>query len=1091
MIFRAQPLLPRLAAIFVALLACPRGSLAANLEKDVLTTATDLTSGASYLGGGTPGTKWDATFLNVIYSATTFTVNTNLGLGTLNDLDATQALLITNNGANNATLTLNGGGNTVAGSSAADLIFVGANGSLTIQNGAKTLGLALAADGNFDTAAGAMLTIRSVVSGNNFNLAKTGAGTLTLSGTNTFGGAVRTFTLAGGALNINSAAALGNTANTFVINGGTTIANTSGSAITTSNYGLTLNGDFTFAGGATGSARDLNFGTGNITLGTSAGTSRTIAVTAGNSTLTLGGVIANGATANSVIKTGAGILTYSGTTANTYTGMTTVNAGELDLNKTAGIVAIAGGLTVGDGAGGPNSDIVKLLANGQIATTTAVLINGTSGKLDLNGFTQTLGSIADTGTVTSGGSSVNLGAGTLTVGSTTSTIFSGAITGAGGSLIKQGAGTLALGGTNTYSGNTTIRAGTLQLNASNAFPTSGNLTMLGGTLDIRGQSPVVGNITFGDGTVTAATSVTDSAAVKGSLILTGNILYNGTAAHTFPPALLSANIQLAAGTHSVNNPNTQYSSATNYDVVFSGVISGPGGIAKDGPANSFWIAFNAQNTYTGVTNITAGNLYLGVVNSVPSLSAVTISAGASLILNPPATQYGVTAGSYSQNIGSLAGAGTVTLGSATLTTGNDGTSTNFTGVISGTGGFVKVGTGVQTLSGADTFSGGTTIKNGTLVLNSNTAAGTGTITVGDVLVTSTSPASLLLSATAGRTVSNAINVPAGSTGSRTIGGLNTTGVNTFSGTVALGTAVTLTAASGGGVNLTGVISGIGGIVKTGAGSATLTAANTYTGNTTVTGGTLVAGNNLAFGAATQTVTLNGGGLASNSDTRSLANPIIATAAGGQITGSNSMTLTGAVTGGAGSKLDVNLTDNTKTVTANPVAANSFAPGTLSLTSGTLILGGANKIADTTDIKLNGGTLNTGGNSDSLGAMILAADSTIDFGSSNNVRLQFSSATWTGGTLNVVNWTGTPAVANNPDQFLIASGSISMDFLNHISFQGYGSGAVAFDRGGGLHEIVPVPEPATIFSALAIIAFVGFRERRTVKRWIARSPSTAK
>ena len=268
-------------------------AVAANAEKDVLTTATDLTAGASYLGGGTPGATWDVTFTNATYGATTFTVNANLTLGTLNNLNATQALIITNTntGGGIRTLTLSGGGDTVPGSASTDLIFLGANGSLTIQNGTRTLRLALAENGDFDTAFGASLVINSVISGN-FNLAKTGAGTLTLGGTNTFGGAGKTFTLSGGTLNLNAAAALGNAGNTFVIGGGTTIDNTSGAAITTSNYGVTINGDFTFTGGGTTTTRDLNLGTGAVTLGTTAGTTRTITTIAANSTLRFGGVTA-------------------------------------------------------------------------------------------------------------------------------------------------------------------------------------------------------------------------------------------------------------------------------------------------------------------------------------------------------------------------------------------------------------------------------------------------------------------------------------------------------------------------------------------------------------------------------------------------------------------------------------------------------------------------------------------------------------------------------------------------------------------------------------------------------------------------------
>ena len=81
-----------------------------------------------------------------------------------------------------------------------------------------------------------------------------------------------------------------------------------------------------------------------------------------------------------------------------------------------------------------------------------------------------------------------------------------------------------------------------------------------------------------------------------------------------------------------------------------------------------------------------------------------------------------------------------------------------------------------------------------------------------------------------------------------------------------------------------------------------------------------------------------------------------------------------------------------------------------------------------------------------------------------------------------NWTGTEFATGNPDQFLVASaGPLDSGFLGQILFTGHGNGAIAFNVGGGLYEIVPVPEPATIFGAIGLVAFVGFRERRRVAR----------
>ena len=96
------------------------------------------------------------------------------------------------------------------------------------------------------------------------------------------------------------------------------------------------------------------------------------------------------------------------------------------------------------------------------------------------------------------------------------------------------------------------------------------------------------------------------------------------------------------------------------------------------------------------------------------MSDYTVASGAALNLN-----------GFNQTIGSLTGAGNVGLGSATLTTGADNTSTIFSGVISGAGGLAKIGAGAFTLTGASTYSGGTSLSLGTLGVGNNSALGLG------------------------------------------------------------------------------------------------------------------------------------------------------------------------------------------------------------------------------------------------------------------------------------------------------------------------------------------------------------------------------
>src|SRR5439155_16235829 len=103
---------------------------------------------------------------------------------------------------------------------------------------------------------------------------------------------------------------------------------------------------------------------------------------------------------SALTKVGAGTLQFSGASPNTYTGTTTVLGGALQLNKPAGVAAVAGSLTIGDSrnaiAGDPttgdNAAAVQLLANNQIPALDFFNVNlltvtvNPSGRLDLNGF---------------------------------------------------------------------------------------------------------------------------------------------------------------------------------------------------------------------------------------------------------------------------------------------------------------------------------------------------------------------------------------------------------------------------------------------------------------------------------------------------------------------------------------------------------------------------------------------------------------------------------------------------------------------------------------------------------------------------------
>ena len=211
-------------------------------------------------------------------------------------------------------------------------------------------------------------------------------------------------------------------------------------------------GKLVLNGGTLGSTASftLNANRG-ISLGNSGGT---FDVAAGT-TLTYGGIAAGN---GSLTKTNTGTLILSG--ANTYTGATNINAGTL-----------------------------KEGAANTIADTSAVTV-ATGATYDLNGFSETIGSLAGGGTVTSGIG----GARTLTAGGdNTSTLFSGVLQNGSGtvSLTKSGTGTLTFSGTNTYTGATTVNAGALFVNgstvAASAVTVNNSGTTLGGSGTINGS----------------------------------------------------------------------------------------------------------------------------------------------------------------------------------------------------------------------------------------------------------------------------------------------------------------------------------------------------------------------------------------------------------------------------------------------------------------------------------------------------------------------------------------------------------------------------------------------------------------------------
>ncbi len=435
--------------------------------------------------------------------------------------------------ATTGTLTLTGNVTTSAAANAATI-----SGTLALGGADRTFTVA-------DGAAADDLMVSAVISGSGA-LIKSGPGRLVFAGANAYTG---TTTVQAGTLTLRNAASLGATS------AGSTVAS---QAVLELQGGIAVGAEaLTFqalAGGPAGTLRnvaDNNSWAGAVTL-----TAETAVMDTAAGQLTISGVLGGGAATNALTKRGAGTLVLSGTAANTFAGTTTVAGGVLQLNKAAGVNAVAGNLVVGDGTGDANSDVLRLAAANQIPDA-ALLTIATSGRLDLNGFIEMIGPLTMTGgSVTTGDGILILGGNVTTNAAAAAAQISGNLRLGGGTrtftvadgaaaddlvlaavvsdgaaeagLIKAGPGTLVLSANNTYTGTTTVNAGTLLVNGQQAG--SAVTVAAEGRLGGSGTVGAVTNAgTLAPGTVTG---ILRAGNVTFSMGATFRVELNGTTAGT-------------------------------------------------------------------------------------------------------------------------------------------------------------------------------------------------------------------------------------------------------------------------------------------------------------------------------------------------------------------------------------------------------------------------------------------------------------------------------------------------------------------------------------------------------------------------------
>ena len=806
------------------------------------------------------------------------------------------------------------------------VVFVNGAFTLTVTGGG-TLALGEAI---LDTASGASITLSAATTGNNLTLA--GPGSVTLPSANTFGAG--TTTLSGGvSLTLGTTTAIG-TGTLNLINGSLQTSATGGVLLT--NAVTFNNSTVTFAG-----SNPLLF-SGAATL---SGTNNTLTVT--NSAQTVfDGVIS-----------GAGILTKAGTgtlvlsAANTYTGLTFINAGIIQVQNSAALGSVNAAAVVASGAS------VQVLGTGLTVAKPIILngtgVNGTGALENLIG-----GSNTWSGAITLQTPS-NIGADAGTTLTQTTGVISGP-----GDLTKVGVGTLVLNATNTYAGATNITAGVVNVQNSNGLGLS------------LGNSVVVNN----------GATLQLSANVGGKTLTLNGTGFGNVGA--LPQGALAGQANNAIWSGSITlNSGTAIGTLAGQTLTLTGVLSGTD-LTKEGAGA---VTLLAANTYTGNTTVNAGTLTLSNTNAYTGATTVSGAAiggvftGGTLVLNLFGTALNTSGYTINQNstltldntVVNLTDNGTTTfgrLGNSTSITLNTGTlqflAMNIAGVASNqTVGAIILASGqstIQTGFTAAAATGATSILTSTNLVRNlagatvNFIGGTGNVTP---LGTSTNK--LIFTQINGGSPAAAL------VGSSTVAGhvgegiLPWAEVNGGSGT---GDFATYSPVSGG----TGIIAFSGYATSIAAATATdtvkLSAAATVSANQTINA-------LLINGTAALTVTVNSGIVLTLSSGAFMAN-----GTGGQVqvgTGTfTAGTAQGTLNFGAAEGIFFTNNSNANTnidtfiagsggVTSSGVqqqtlntGVSTYTGGT-TLNSGTVIIPQSNGSFGTGPITLTGGSFNTG------------------------------------------------------------------------------------------------------------------------------------
>lgn len=496
------------------------------------------------------------------------------------------------------------------------------------------------------------------------------------------------------------------------VNSTATLTVSDGGKVTIRDGATTTNGQFMqlrmgISSGSTGSltvtGANSSFTTPyDVWVAYNAGTTANITVSNGGALNTGYTILGASGTGNAVVTGAGSVWTISdmpnvpgsqpqglaiGNSSTSKGTLTIADGGTVNVNATGGLVRIGGAagsqatLNIGAAAASPAA------AAGTLNATSVVFATGATGTINFNHTSSNY-------------------------------VFAPGIQGTGPGTVNFLAGKTILTGNNTYAGATNISAGaTAQFgNGGSTGLISGNVTNNGAMIVNLSSSATYAGVVSGNGTFEKAGSNT--------LSLTGTNTFTGGT------TISAGTLQIGSGGTTgsitgniVNNSILSFNRSNSF--TFSNLISGTGSIDKRGAGT---VTLTAANTYTGGTSVSQGTLRLGASDRLASTGSLFIFGGATFDL-----------AGFSQTVGAFGGPGTAAIGTGSLTVGNNLDRT-FQGNLTGSGSFIKQGTGSLTMSGnSSTYTGTTTVNNGLLAVNGNlsnsattvntngTLGGTGTV----------------------------------------------------------------------------------------------------------------------------------------------------------------------------------------------------------------------------------------------------------------------------------------------------------------------------------------------------------------------------